>query len=325
MKKHYLASSISVLAALVLNAQSGTQSFTTSGTFIVPPGVTTIVVECVGAGGDGGGNGGGGGGGGAYASGIYTVNPGDSLVVNVGIGGGGSGSGTTSVPVIGIVATGGENGFSVANPAIGGGGNGGVATGGNFENFNGGNGGGGYWTYFGGGGGGAAGIMSAGGVGGNTIAWSGMCQTPGGAAGISGGAPGGNGGKGAGFTDVNCNVTDPAASGAIYGGGGGGGNGNGGIAEGGADGYCEISWGTNAVEKFDMHSNVSFSPNPFTQTITVRNATGTEWYELMNSQGELIWSGNNIGNTDFAFLSAGIYIIRTTSENGVQTSKLIKQ
>lgn len=325
MNKLYTTIAASLIAVTGMLAQSGVQSFTTSGVFIVPSGVTSIVVECVGAGGDGGGNGGGGGGGGAYASGIYTVTPGDTLTVNVGVGGAGPVGGTTSVPDVGVFATGGDNGTSVPNPTIGGGGNGGIATGGNFENFNGGNGGGGYWTYFGGGGGGAAGIMSAGGNGGNTIAWSGICQTPGGAAGISGGAPGGNGGKGAGFTDVNCNVTDPAASGVTYGGGGGGGNGNGGNAQSGASGYCEISWGTNAIEKYNLHYGVSFSPNPFTTTINVKNANRNEWYELMNATGVLIWSGNNISSTDFSFLAAGIYIVRTTSENHVQTSKLIKQ
>lgn len=325
MNKLYTTIAATLIATTGIHAQSTVQSFTTSGIFIVPSGVTSIVVECVGAGGNGAGNGGGGGGGGAYASGIYTVNPGDTLTVNVGVGGTGSVGGTTSVPDVGVFATGGDNGTVVANPNLGGGGIGGVATGGNFENFNGGNGGGGYWTYFGGGGGGAAGIMSAGGDGGNTITWSGICQTPGGAAGISGGAPGGNGGKGAGFTDANCNVTDPAASGLSYGGGGGGGNGNGGTAESGANGYCEISWGTNAVEKFNMHVSVAFGPNPFSDFITVRNTNGNEYYELLNATGELIWSGNNISTIDFSLLAAGIYIVRTTSENHVQTSKLIKQ
>lgn len=325
MKQLYLTVFASLLLNGILSAQSGVQSFTSSGVFVVPSGVTAIVVEVVGAGGNGGGNGGGGGGGGAYASGIYTVNPGDSLVVTVGVGGGGTVAGTTSVTAIGLIATGGDNGTSVANPNIGGGGTGGTATGGNFENFPGGNGGGGYWTYFGGGGGGAAGPMSAGNIGGNTIAWSGQCQTPGGAAGTSGGFPGGNGGKGAGFTDVNCNVTDPAGNGLGYGGGGGGGNGNGGNEGTGASGYCEITWGSNAVNIYNRSSSVSFAPNPFTSVISVTKNTGNEYYELMNSLGELVWAGSNISQQDFSLLPNGIYLIRTKADDYVQTIRLIKQ
>lgn len=66
------------------------QTFTTSGTFIVPPGVTSITVEAWGGGGKGGtrtSNGtGGGGGGGGYARKVITVIPGNSYTVTVGLG-----------------------------------------------------------------------------------------------------------------------------------------------------------------------------------------------------------------------------------------------
>lgn len=222
-------------------AQSGSMEFTSSGTFTVPDGVTTIFIEVVGAGGSGGYNGTGGGGGGGYASGNYSVTPGQVIAIAVGSPGVSPMVGTTSVEGF-LSASGGENGVSVPNPEIGGGGDGGIGAGGNIVNHTGGNGGGGYYTYFGGGGGGAAGAVGDGADGGNTIAWTGICLTPGGDGGISGGVPGGNGGKGAGFTDAFCNVTDPAAVGANYGGGGGGGNGNGGAPANGAGGYCFISW-----------------------------------------------------------------------------------
>lgn len=224
-----------------VHAQSGSETFTSSGSFTVPEGVTTIKIEVVGAGGSGNGNGTGGGGGGGYASGNYTVTPFDVLSVTVGTPGSGAVAGTTSVGDL-LYATGGENGISVPNPEIGGGGTGGMGSGGNIDNFSGGNGGGGYYTYFGGGGGGAAGIDGNGTDGGNTIAWTGICLTPGGDGGLSGGVPGGDGGKGAGFTDVSCIETDPAGDGLTYGGGGGGGNGNGGGPGDGAGGYCVISW-----------------------------------------------------------------------------------
>lgn len=222
-------------------AQSGSMEFTSSGSFTVPDGVTSIFVEVVGAGGNGGYNGTGGGGGGGYASGNYAVSPGQVLTITIGTPGAGAAGGTTSVEGL-LSAGGGENGVSVPNPEIGGGGDGGTGAGGNIANYTGGNGGGGYYTYFGGGGGGAAGASGNGADGGNTIAWVGICLTPGGDGGISGGSPGGNGGKGAGFTDSFCSVTDPSAAGANYGGGGGGGNGNGGAPSNGAGGYCYIAW-----------------------------------------------------------------------------------
>jgi hypothetical protein len=64
--------------------------------FVVPAGISKLLVEAYGGGG-GGGNGGlaavgGGGGAGAYARGVITVTPGDTLTITVGSGGAGSSS-----------------------------------------------------------------------------------------------------------------------------------------------------------------------------------------------------------------------------------------
>ncbi len=326
MKRNYFLTLVfTISSSAILVAQSGSQIFTSSGLFIVPSGVTTISVEVVGAGGDGGGNGGGGGGGGGYASGTFSVSPGDSLGVNVGLGGGGPNAGATGIGSLGMYAFGGDNGTSVSNPNIGGGGVGGNASGGNIANYTGGTGGGGYWTYFGGGGAGAAGSLGNGQNGGNTIAWSGMCITPGGAYGASGGAPGGDGGKGAGFTDSNCNNTDPAGSGLNYGGGGGGGNGNGGNPGNGMGGYCVIAWGPSALQAVNKVPQISIAPNPFTDRIQVLHAQGNEMYEIVNPQGQLIWSGKDISNHDFSDLASGFYLIRVYGNKGVDVLKLLKQ
>lgn len=324
MKKFYLLSSLLIIA-LGINAQSGSQSFTATGTFIVPSGVTTISIELLGAGGSGGGNGGGGGGGGGYASGIYTVTPGDSIYIIIGSAGGGPNGGASTIATLGIFSYGGDNGTSVSNPNLGGGGIGGNAIGGTIANNTGGDGGGGYWTYFGGGGGGAAGPLGNGSTGGNTILWTGNCVTPGGASGASGGAPGGDGGKGAGFTDSNCNVTDPAGNGLNYGGGGGGGNGNGGNAGTGTDGYCYISWGPAGTVTVNPLPVVTVSPNPFTDRIRVQNVNGNETYELLNATGQIVWSGQNIQEQNFSALATGIYMMRVEGDGGVQTMKLLKQ
>jgi hypothetical protein len=73
--------------------------FTTSGTFTVPAGVSSVRVAAVGGGGGGGGghkgcgSGGGGGGGGRVLTGTWAVTPGASLGVTVGGGGGGVSAG----------------------------------------------------------------------------------------------------------------------------------------------------------------------------------------------------------------------------------------
>lgn len=323
MKKLYIIFSLILFTSISYkaNSQVSSQTFTTSGTFIVPAGVTSITIEVVGAGGDGGNNGTGGGGGGGYASGIYTVTPLSTLPVTIGINGGGA-SGTTVVGSF-IQATGGENGVSVANPGVGGGGSGGLGISGTV-NYTGGTGGGGYYTYFGGGGAGAAGSIGNGSNGGNTIAWTGVCMTPGGAAGTSGGAPGGAGGKGAGFTDAACNVTDPSAPGLNYGGGGGGGNGNGGGPGMGADGYCKITWGTTGIDAVNINA-VIISQNPFIDKINLQNITGNEIYELIDASGQIVWSGKNINEKDFSDLSSNLYILKIQTKNSVQVLKLIKQ
>ncbi len=323
--KKIITLSIFALLSNVLFSQAGGQAFTTSGSFTVPSGVTSITIEVVGGGGAGGGNGAGGGGGGGYASGVYTVIPLSVLPVTIGDNGNGSVAGTTSVGSL-ISATGGSNGTSIANPNIGGGGTGGIGMNGTLTNNAGGNGGGGYYTYFGGGGGGAAGPAGSGSNGGNTIVWTGNnCLTPGGTGGATGGAPGGAGGKGAGFTDNNCNVTNPSGNGLTYGGGGGGANGNGGGAGTGSPGYAYISWGTTGVINTLLTENISVFPNPFTGKINLRNNKGDENFELFNAIGKVIWSGKHIEQRDFSELPIGLYFLKIQALNSNQTIRLIKQ
>lgn len=285
--------SLLIICCIVCSMAFGQSIFTNNGVFTVPAGVTSVTIEMVGAGGSGGGNGGGGGGGGGYASGTFTVVPGATHTVTIGPGGSGI---ATTISGLAITATAGDDGTFVANPGVGGGGAGGVGSGGTV-NRTGGTGGGGYWTYFGGGGGGAAGPTANGGAGGNTIIWTGVCQTPGGAAGTTGGAPGGAGGKGAGFTDVNCNVTDAATVGANYGGGGGGANGNGGAATAGSGGYCKISWCSAVGAPTGLESQSVCGSG----TIADLAATGAgvQWYAAASGGTALSTATPLVNNTHY--------------------------
>jgi hypothetical protein len=311
-------------AGISASAQSGSQTFTSSGVFTVPAGVTAVTVEVVGAGGSGGGNGGGGGGGGGYALGTFSVTPLSTHNITVGTAGGGSLAGTTNIGAV-ISATGGANGTSVPNPNIGGGGAGGIGTGGTILNRTGGNGGGGYWTYFGGGGGGAAGLNANGSAGGNAIVWTGVCLFTGGIAGPGGGAPGGDGGKGAGFIDPNCQITHPSGDGVNYGGGGGGGNGNGGQEGTGAGGYCRVSWDMYVgIKGITPLKQCQVSPNPVTDRIVVMYTIGNETYELTDAAGRMIWKGTHIELQDFSVLKSGIYLLKVMDNDSMEIIKVLK-
>ncbi|MEN3324481.1 choice-of-anchor D domain-containing protein [Mariniflexile soesokkakense] len=172
------------------NGYSQSQTFTSSGSFAVPAGVTQVTVQAWGAGGGGSrvttsGRRGGGGGGGAYASSVVTVIPSTSYTVTVGAGGiptttvatpgGASSFNTTSV-----VAAGGAGGV-FNNTGAGAGGTTGASTG--TTKYAGGAGAAGGGTFSGGGGGGA----------GSTGAGNNAVTSTGGAARTINGGAGGNG------------------------------------------------------------------------------------------------------------------------------------
>ncbi|WP_320054317.1 GEVED domain-containing protein [uncultured Acetobacteroides sp.] len=194
-----------LLLALLLAPSEGwgqpqSQIFTTSGTFVVPAGATSITVECWGAGGAGGGStgsgsGGSGGGGGGYAKKILAVTPNQSIDFIVGTGGigvnGGNGNPGSSSSFLSLIANGGGGGKTNKQAA----GSGGNATGGT-TNTTGGNGIVGTAT---GGAGGAGANGGAGGAGAtNNDGGNGNSPGGGGGGGEKGGGnkAGGNGGDG---------------------------------------------------------------------------------------------------------------------------------
>lgn len=187
-------------AGFLYDAPDTTETITASQSWVVPDGVTSVFVECVGTGGLGGVSGGseGGGGGGAFASDTVAVTPGASITLTCALGS------DTSFGASVIAKQGGN--ASVATGGTGGSGAGSTGSvknsGGNGSNANTG-------TGQGGGGGGGGGSALAGGNGAVTAGGAG--RAPYGGNGGNGGAPGTNGGAAA-----------------NYGGGGGGGGNAGG-------------------------------------------------------------------------------------------------
>jgi hypothetical protein len=162
-----------LILSIVFAQAQVTDTYTASGTWLCPPGVVSVTVECWGGGGAGGGtsansqDGGGGGAGGTYVQKVVAVVPGNTYTVTVGKGGAGANS---------AGVTGGASWFSTAGTVYAQGGAGGDAPNGGTANgglgsitlsigtirYAGGNGANGNNTLSGGGGGGA-GTTGAGG------------------------------------------------------------------------------------------------------------------------------------------------------------------
>jgi len=256
---------------------TGQQNFTSSGTFTVPAGVTSIAVVVVGGGGGGGGSedsdetgGGGGGGALAYVNNL-SVTAGESLTVTVGSGGnGGNGDSGGSSGGFSRLARGGTT-LAQANGGGGGqhrgsGGSGGTVStgtggsggqGGQGSNRNGSNsgGGGGAGGYSGAGGrgcdqdgspSGASGSGGAGGGGGRNDGGGGVGILGQGSSGSGGGTsnPGGGGSTaGSGGTNGSSGSGD-GGNGGLYGGGGGGAQGSNNDGGDGRPGAVRIIWGS---------------------------------------------------------------------------------
>lgn len=297
-------------------AQS-TQTFSTSGTFswTCPAGVTSIIVECWGAGGGGGGSDGnnntkgGGGGGGAYAKNAsVTVMPGTTYTITIGGGGtagttGNGGDGGASTATFGattVTANGGIHGNGgILGSLLGAGGAGGAAV-----NWPGGN-GATATSSGGGGGGGAAGTSAAGNNG--TVTTGGAAKTT---------PPGGAGGNG---TGCGGGANTQGCPGADYGGGGGGTTVKGGAGGAGAGGEIILTWTCPAYAFTSAASATSICANGGTSTVTLLSTslpsgTYTVTYNTTNP--------TTTGNTTMTFTagSPGTGTFTTISLNGSATS-----
>ncbi|MEY3385413.1 MAG: hypothetical protein RIR53_224 [Bacteroidota bacterium] len=72
--------------------------------------------------------------------------------------------------------------------------------------------------------------------------------------------------------------------------------------------YTTACQTTSVPTLSSIESPLAF-PNPFHGRIAVRYSTGPEPTSLFNSVGELIWSGSDIEQQDFAPLPAGLYLV----------------
>jgi hypothetical protein len=78
------------------------------------------------------------------------------------------------------------------------------------------------------------------------------------------------------------------------------------------------------IQNIEALKHLNVYPNPFTSSINIEGIVENEYYELLNSTGQIIWSGKQINNQDFSSLSNGLYFLRINKGNLTQTTKLIK-
>ena len=78
---------------------------------------------------------------------------------------------------------------------------------------------------------------------------------------------------------------------------------------------------TTGINNIPEKLNLKVYPNPFTDKIKLTNTTGLEKYTLLNSTGQVIWTGTKIEQTDFSYLTNGLYFLKVDS----RVIKLIKE
>ena len=78
---------------------------------------------------------------------------------------------------------------------------------------------------------------------------------------------------------------------------------------------------TTGIKNIPDKVNLNVYPNPFTDKINLTNTTGLEIYILLNSIGQVIWSGSKIEQTDFSYLTNGLYFLKVDS----RMIKIIKE
>ncbi len=267
---------INVLGFILTGLAQGTQTFNAGGTFNVPAGVSSVTIECWGAGGGGasGSNAAGGGGGGAYTKGTISGLTGGTSTITITVGAtaavGSNGTASSAVFSANNITA---NGGNAGNARTGGSGGAASVVGGIITaSFAGGDGGNamastsGNNNEAGGGGGGSAlttGPGSAGSNGGST-----NTATPGG----NGTATGGRGSGANGSQDATAG-TQPGS------GGGGRGEGNSTSKSGGA-GRVVVTWVPGYLAQFTTSSTGSSTwcaGETRNVTVTVKNIGQATW------------------------------------------------
>jgi hypothetical protein len=86
--------------------------------------------------------------------------------------------------------------------------------------------------------------------------------------------------------------------------------------------YIELY--TNGIGEQNLQRRYSVFPNPFIDRFQVLNTYGDETYSLLDIEGILIWTGQNIEEQDFSTLKPGTYLLQVYRCNTIQNFRIIK-
>ena len=88
----------------------------------------------------------------------------------------------------------------------------------------------------------------------------------------------------------------------------------------GTGGFCSLT----PTLDINNPDNLQVYPNPIIDFIKIKNTVETETYQLYNTLGQVIYSGKNLQNQNFSYLSKGIYFLNIKGKNKT-TLKLVKE
>jgi len=71
--------------------------------------------------------------------------------------------------------------------------------------------------------------------------------------------------------------------------------------------------------------SIEVYPNPFRDQIKLLNVSSSAHYSLMNTLGQIVWSGNNIENQNFSHLNRGQYLLKVNLNGREQIVQLVKE
>lgn len=90
----------------------------------------------------------------------------------------------------------------------------------------------------------------------------------------------------------------------------------------GSGSFCNAAVGTEDTGV--LTGGLSVYPNPFQSHLYVSSASGEEKFELVNTLGQVVFSGKDIEKRDFSGLEKGVYFLKITGEQ-VALIKVKKQ
>jgi minor extracellular serine protease Vpr len=89
----------------------------------------------------------------------------------------------------------------------------------------------------------------------------------------------------------------------------------------------KLAFATAINEQDNVENKIIIYPNPFTNSIQLLNSQEPLWVEVYNISGQILFSKKILQNESIqlAQLQTGIYLLKTTNENGgIQMCKLVK-